>query len=96
MLIEDLPDEGQVHIGDGSPQTSPAVKAVGFNGVTHRIGMDLQLAGDGADFPVLGKEPVPDLSASFFTNHEFSAPINAGRWEEIDETTRTTTYDATQ
>jgi hypothetical protein len=68
------------------------VKAIGLNGVTNRIGVNPECLGDGADLPMLGKEPLPNLGASFCANHEISTsptPPRGGKW--IDETTRATT-----
>jgi hypothetical protein len=42
MRIQDLPDEGQVRVVDGSPQSAGAnTEAIGFNGVAHGVGMNL-------------------------------------------------------
>lgn len=92
MLIQGLPNKGLVGTGDTGPQSSGPVKAVGCNGMTDRIGVNTEGLGDGADLPMLGKEPLPNLGASFCANHEMSTPPatpRMGKW--IDETTPPTT-----
>jgi len=42
MLIQNLPDEGQVRVVDGSPHgAGVSTEAIGFNGVAHGVGMYL-------------------------------------------------------
>jgi hypothetical protein len=42
-----------------------------FDGIANGIGMNVQLLGDGADFPVLGVKIAADLHACFGVNHGF-------------------------
>jgi hypothetical protein len=50
-----LPDKGQVGIGEAGTQSLGTVKALGFDGMTNRIRMDTEGLGNGANFPMLGK-----------------------------------------
>jgi hypothetical protein len=64
-----LAHELQIGIGDGRTKRTGTIEVVGPNSVTDSIGMNAQLSGDGADFPMLGVEVVTDLNTSFWTHH---------------------------
>src|SRR2546426_6763754 len=56
ILLEDAPDEVGVWVGNAGAQTHGlgCVEALGLNRPSYGVGMDLQLAGDRADLPMLG------------------------------------------
>ena len=54
----------------------PYVQRPGGGRMTNRIGVNMECLGDGADFPMLGKKPVPNLGASFSANHESFCSCN--------------------
>src|SRR5260370_26666979 len=83
MLIQGLTEERQVGIGKTGTESLGAVEGVRFNGMTNGIGMDTKLLGDGADFPMLSEEPLPDLGAGFCINHQSLSSYSAG-WGERD------------
>jgi hypothetical protein len=47
------------------------VEPVRFNSLADGIGMNVQLAGNGADFPVLGVKVTANLHARFRADHKF-------------------------
>jgi hypothetical protein len=74
MLIEDLSGELHVRVGDRGAHLLRAVEAIRFYGVAHGVGMNVEFAGNGADFPVLGIKLTANLHARFRADHEFLLP----------------------
>ena len=70
------------------------MEAVGFNGVANRIRMNAQLAGDGADLPMLGVKVTANLNVGFWLDHLVSSYESWNAWERINETAETTADDA--
>ena len=69
MLFESLSNERQIGIDNRTPQRLCALESFALDGVAHRVGMDPQFAGNGADFPMLGIKIAPNLRADFRTDH---------------------------
>src|SRR3989442_1098153 len=54
MLLQGQTNEPDVGIGDGGAQRLRAFETLTFDGVAHRVRMDVQLRGNGADLPMFG------------------------------------------
>ena len=50
------------------------IEAIRFDGIAHHIRMNVEFAGNGADFPVLGVKVTANLDARFRADHEFLLP----------------------
>jgi hypothetical protein len=68
-LLQDLADKRQVRIGGAGAQRVGMVEAVYFHGMANGVGVEAKGLGDGADFPMLSKELMPDVSARLFIDH---------------------------
>ena len=69
ILLQDLADEGQVSVGGAGAQRVGVLEAVHFQGITNGVGVEAKGLGDGADFPVLSEELMPDVSARLGIDH---------------------------
>ena len=72
--VEGLSNELHVGVGDRRAHRLSAIEAIRFDGIAHRIGMNVEFAGNGADFPVLGVKVTANLDARFRADHEFLLP----------------------
>jgi hypothetical protein len=72
MLFQCEANERGIGIDNERSQWLRAFEPLAFDGVANSVGMDAQLTGDGADFPVLGLKVAPDLSTDFWADHERS------------------------
>ena len=55
MLLQGVAEELQVRSGEAVTRTGGVVReAVGLQGTAYGVGMETELGGNGADFPVLG------------------------------------------
>jgi hypothetical protein len=71
MPIERLANELHVRVGDAGKHRLCAVEPVRFNSLADGIGMNVQFAGNGADFPVLGVKVAANLHARLRADHVF-------------------------
>jgi hypothetical protein len=69
VLVQDLAHELQIGIEDGWAQSLTAMEAIRFNGTTDGILVNAQLAGDGADLPMLGVKIMTNLYMRFWIDH---------------------------
>ena len=78
MLVQRLTDEGEPRIHNrASYRLCAATKTLCLDRVAHRVRMQTEFAGDGADLPVLGVEVPTNLRPGFRTDHE-TAHLRAG------------------
>jgi len=63
MRFERVAQKRKIRIDDRGAQLEGALHSVHFDGAPHGVGMKLQLRGDGADLPVLGKKVMTNLYA---------------------------------
>lgn len=94
MLIQGLPDECQIRVGQRSPQ-GLRVETLRFNGVAHCVRMQAQFTGDHADLPMLGVKVAPNLRADFGTDHGLSSPSSWNAWKRIHKAAHPPTDPAT-
>src|SRR5258708_3883459 len=80
MLFQREANKRDVGIDNGRSQWLRAIETLAFNGVANGVGMDAQLTGDGADFPVFGVKVAPDLSTGFLADHERVSPSFGNAW----------------
>ena len=73
-----------------------AIEAIRFDGIANGIGVNVEFAGNGADFPVLGVKVSANLHARFRTDHVFSSSTSRVSWEGIDEPALPSANDAAQ
>jgi hypothetical protein len=66
-----LADELHVRVGDRGKHRLCAVESVRFNSITDGIGVNVQFAGNGADFRVLGVKVTANLHARLRADHVF-------------------------
>jgi hypothetical protein len=74
MLVESLANELYVRVRDRGTHRLSTIEAVRFDGIADGIGMNIEFAGNGADFPVLGVKVTANLHAHFRADHEFLLP----------------------
>jgi hypothetical protein len=74
MLIERLADELHIRVCVARTHRLRAVKAIRFDGVADGVGVNIEFAGNGADFPVLGVKVAANLHMRFRADHEFLLP----------------------
>ena len=83
ILLERLLDEVKIRIGQARAQAAPLVEAMRLDGPLHRLRMQVELGGDGADLPMLGKKESANFGGHLSTDH-FSLQFG----ERIDPTPR--------
>jgi hypothetical protein len=69
VLVQDLAHKLQIGIDDGWAQSLTAMEAIRFNGMTDGILVNAQLAGDGADLPMLRVKVTTNLYVRFWIDH---------------------------
>jgi hypothetical protein len=79
MLVQNLPEEAEVWVGQAGTQ-GWGMKAVGLNGTTDGIRMDAKFSGNGSDFPMLGVEVTANLRTGFRANHLSFIVLILGFW----------------
>ena len=86
MLVQSLPDELDMGIGEQRTQWLRALKALRLNGAAHGVGMNAQFTGDGADLPMLGVKVAANFDAGFWGNHQWNSLSSGNGWKRIDVT----------
>src|SRR5579859_8185097 len=94
MLVQGLPDERQIRVGQGGPQWL-RVETLRFNGVAHGVRMYAQFTGDGADLPMLGVKVTANLGSNFGADHGLGSPSSWNGWKRIHESPSAATDPAT-
>jgi hypothetical protein len=72
VLLQSQADEPDIWIGDRGAQRLRALEALTPDGIAHGVGVDAQLSGNRADFPMLGIKVASNLRADFVRDHEGS------------------------
>lgn len=70
ILPQSLADELEVRIDVRGPHGLGAMKVGRFDGLPDGVGVESELSGDGADFPVFGIKVTANLGAGFRRNHK--------------------------
>jgi hypothetical protein len=71
VLIERLAHELHIRVRDRGTHRLSTIEAIRFDGFAHGIGVNVEFAGNGADFPGLGVKVTANLHARFRADHKF-------------------------
>src|SRR5271166_716666 len=85
MPFQRVANELDVRIDDGRPKRLHTFEPLALDGVAHGIGMDVQLAGNRADLPMLGVKIAANLRAGFWRDHDLDSPSSWHTWKRVDE-----------
>ena len=96
MLVQGLPDELDIGIGERGAQWLRALKTLRFNGGADGVGMNAQFMGDGADRPMLGVKVAANFDAGFWRDHQWNSLSFWNGRERIDETSAAAAEPAAQ
>jgi hypothetical protein len=85
MPFQRVANELDVGINDRATQRLHTFEPLALDGVAHGSWMDVQLAGNRADLPMLGVKMAANLGAGFRRDHDLDLPSSRQQWKRIDE-----------
>ena len=71
MLVQRLTYELYIGVCDAGTHRLSTIETIRFDGIADGIGVNVEFAGNGADFPVLGVKITANLHAGFRADHVF-------------------------